>query len=106
MMWDEEFSSPQTYHCMLASFLQKAQQEFGGFDSIVLWHAYPRIGFDDRNQFDFYRDLPGGLDGLRLLVQGFHRRGVKVFIDYNPWDQGTRREPLSDLDALAELVSR
>ena len=31
-------------------------------------------------------------------------RGVRVFVDYNPWDVGTRREPLSDIDALAELV--
>ena len=106
MMCDAEFLQPRTHQYLLASFLEKARKEFGGFDSIVLWHAYPRIGFDDRNQFDFYRDLPGGLDGLRFLVQGFHQGGLKVFIDYNPWDQGTRREAVSDLEALAELVKR
>jgi len=104
MMCDEEFLHPQTHEYLLANFLEKAEQEFGGFDSIVLWHAYPRIGFDDRNQFDFYRDLPGGLNGLRQLVGAFHQRGIKVFIDYNPWDLGTRREPESDLDVLAGLI--
>ena len=34
----------------------------------------------------------------------FHRRGVKVFINYNPWDTGTRREDKSDVDRLVELV--
>jgi hypothetical protein len=27
-----------------------------------------------------------------------------VFLDYNPWDTGTRRESKPDLDALCELV--
>ncbi len=60
--------------------------------------AYPRIGVDDRNQFDFYRDMPGGLNGLRELSRRCHRRNVKVLIDYNPWDTGTRREGKNDLD--------
>jgi len=104
MMCDEEFYNPQSNEYTLTGFLDKAQNEFGGFDSIVLWHAYPRIGIDERNQFDFYRDMPGGLSRMHVLVQDFHQRGLKVFIDYNPWDHGTRREPVSDLDALAELV--
>src|SRR3712207_8481671 len=47
------------------------------FRSMVLWHAYPRIGLDDRNQFDFYRDLPGGLEGVRRLSRALQTRGVK-----------------------------
>ena len=77
---------------------------FNGYDALVLWHAYPRIGFDDRNQFDFYRDMPGGLDALRDLARRLRAVGVRVFIDYNPWDTGTRREGASDVDALAAMV--
>src|SRR5688572_30678060 len=88
----------------LNEFLDVAAQDFGGYDAIILWHAYPRIGFDSRNQFDFYRQMPGGLKRLRQLVDECHSRGVRVYIDYNPWDTGTRREEQSDVDALAALV--
>jgi formylglycine-generating enzyme required for sulfatase activity len=88
----------------LDAFLDEGIQEFGGYDALILWHAYPRIGFDDRNQFDFYRQMPGGLDGLRALVDQCHARGVRVYVDYNPWDTGTRREDKSDIDALVDLI--
>ena len=78
----------------------RREREFGGFDGVVLWHAYPVIGIDERNQFDWYRDVPG----LRELVATFQARGVRVFVDYNPWDVGTRREPVDDAEAVAELV--
>lgn len=74
-------------------------ERFGGFDGVVLWHAYPIIGIDDRNQWDYYRLVPG----LRELVTRFHDRGVRVFVDYNPWDTGTRRAG-PDADELASLV--
>jgi formylglycine-generating enzyme required for sulfatase activity len=104
MLCDETFYGPKQGWFTVESFLEHGQREFGGYDSLVLWHAYPRIGFDERNQFDFYRDQPGGLAGLRELSRVCHGRGVRVFIDYNPWDTGTRREGKPDLDALAELV--
>ena len=104
MMCDETFYDPAAGRYRVAEYLDHGRREFGGCDAIVLWHAYPRIGVDDRNQFDFYRDMPGGIVGLQGVVAGAHERGVKVFIDYNPWDTGTRREGKSDLDVLATLV--
>jgi formylglycine-generating enzyme required for sulfatase activity len=104
MMCDETFYDPGTGRYTVETLLDRGELEFGGYDSVVLWHAYPRIGVDDRNQFDFYRDMPGGLRGLRAVVRRFHRRGVKVYINYNPWDTGTRREKGSDLETLVEMV--
>jgi hypothetical protein len=89
----------------LDAYLEHGEREFGGYDALILWHAYPRIGFDARNQFDFYRDMPGGLPRLRQLVDQCHARGVRVYVDYNPWDTGTRREGRSDIDALVDLVA-
>ncbi|RYF90540.1 MAG: formylglycine-generating enzyme family protein, partial [Chitinophagaceae bacterium] len=65
----------------------------------------PRIGIDERNQFDFYRDMPGGLAGVRKVVDEFHKNNVKVFVNYNPWDTSTRREGKSDVDALVEIIA-
>lgn len=77
--WDEHRFTPER-------LLADARFKFGGFDAIVLWHAYPVIGIDDRNQWDFYRDVAG----LDALVETLHAEGVRVFIDYNPWDVGSR----------------
>ena len=104
MMCDETFYDPATGEFTVDKFVARGRREFGGYDGVVLWHAYPRIGFDERNQFDFYRDMPGGLDGLRDLSRSLHKKGIKVFINYNPWDRGTRREGKSDLDMLVEIV--
>ena len=104
MMCDERIYDRQRGRYMFDAFLDHGRREFGGYDSLVLWHAYPRIGVDDRNQFDFYRDLPGGLSGLREAIAAIQVGGIRVYIDYNPWDTGTRREGKPDLDVLVDLV--
>jgi gamma-glutamyl hercynylcysteine S-oxide synthase len=103
-MYDQALYGPLSKRYTIDAFLDEGVREFGGYDSIVLWQGYPRLGVDDRNQFDMYRDMPGGLKGLRALIGRCHERSVKVFIDYNPWDAGTRREDKSDEQALADLV--
>jgi formylglycine-generating enzyme required for sulfatase activity len=103
-MYDRAFYDPEKGYAVDA-FLDDSQAAFGGCDAVLIWQAYPRIGVDARNQFDFYRDMPGGLEGVRGTVRRFHERGVKVFIAYNPWDQGTDRPGKSDDEALAEMVT-
>jgi len=99
-LWDEALYDHATHRFTPDAFLDAGEAEFGGHDAVVLWHAYPVIGIDDRNQFDYYRQAPGLAD----LIAAFHRRGVRVFLDYNPWDTGTRREPADDAAVLAALV--
>ncbi|WP_019588531.1 SUMF1/EgtB/PvdO family nonheme iron enzyme [Deinococcus apachensis] len=104
MLWDELFYDRHSNRFTPERFLEHGRREFGGYDAVVLWHAYPNLGFDGRNQFDVYRDGPGGLQGLRELVAALHLGRVRVFLNYNPWDTGTRPEPGGHLAALAELV--
>ncbi|ADD41986.1 SUMF1/EgtB/PvdO family nonheme iron enzyme [Stackebrandtia nassauensis] len=99
-LWDERLFDHTGQKFTVDAFLNSIADQ-GGLDGLVLWHAYPIIGIDDRNQFDFYRDVPG----LKDLVHQFHERGLRVFVDYNPWDTGTRRAKRDDAEELAALVS-
>ena len=101
-LWDEQLYDVTTGRFTPQKLVERGIEDFGGYDAVVLWHAYPVIGIDSRNQFDFYRDVPG----LDALVADLHQLGVKVFLDYNPWDVGTRRAEHGDADEFAELVSQ
>lgn len=105
MLCDETFYDHHSGRYTVQEYLADGIREFGGYDAVVLWQAYPNIGFDGRNQFDYYRDLPGGIAGVRAVSDTLHAAGVRVFITYNPWDTGTRREPKSDIDTLVDLVA-
>src|SRR6266511_1233942 len=99
-LWDELLYDHEARRFTPERFCAESEREFGGFDGVVLWHAYPVIGIDERNQFDLYRDV----SGLRELVADLRARGIRVFVDYNPWDVGTRREPAGDDAAVAVVV--
>lgn len=99
-LWDERLYDRAAGRFRVDRFLA-ATADAGGFDGIVLWHAYPVIGIDDRNQFDFYREVPG----MAELVSEFQQHGLDVFVDYNPWDTGTRRTGHDDAEELALLTA-
>ncbi len=103
MLWDETFYDATSSTYLVESRLSAAEREMGGYDALILWHAYPCIGVDERNQFDFYRDIPGGLPALANIVDRLHARGVRAILDYNPWDTATRREGVPDSTVLAQL---
>ena len=83
-LWDERLFDHATQRFDVERFLD-VNADFGRFDAVVLWQAYPIIGIDERTQFDFYRGVPG----IAEVVSEFQQRGVKVFVDYNPWDTAT-----------------
>lgn len=104
-IWDQDFWNPQQGCYTVDKYCEKMRTEFGGIQSVILWHSYPNIGIDEKNQFDFFHQMPGGIDSLRKVTADFHRNGVKVFITYNPWDLDTRRPENTDARELA-LVTR
>ena len=98
-LWDELLFDFENQVFTPAKLIADAKR-FGGFDDIILWHAYPVIGIDSRNQFDFYNQVPG----LAKLIADLQSRGVKVHLNYNPWDKWTTRAPESDQVELAKIV--
>ena len=105
MIWDETIYDPYQGRFTIDEFLDHGKDEFGGYDSVVLWHAYPKIGFDERNQFDYLRDMPGGLAGIAEVTRRCHARGVKVYFEYrHAYKGGTRLEPVSNLETLVAFV--
>ncbi|WP_322409966.1 SUMF1/EgtB/PvdO family nonheme iron enzyme [Microbacterium invictum] len=97
-LWDEQFFDFDEQRFTPERFLEDARVRFGGLDGVVLWHAYPVIGIDDRNQWDYYR-----APGLREAAETLRSAGIAVFVDYNPWDTGTRRGG-DDASELAAVV--
>ncbi|HWE61390.1 MAG TPA: hypothetical protein VHB98_06740, partial [Chloroflexota bacterium] len=79
-------------------------RRFGGYDGLLLWPGYPRLGVDARSQWDFYDDLPGGRAGLRRLAEQARRRGTRVFIPYLPWDAPPEWRPGMESSAARDLA--
>jgi hypothetical protein len=106
MMAEERFFyDPASGQYTVDRYLRDLDQRYGGIDSVLIWHVYPNIGIDNRNQWDLARDLPGGVAALRLMVEDFHRRGVRVFFPSMPWDTGTRDVGVPYWTATARLMA-
>lgn len=89
----------------VSRLLDDLRQRYGGIDSVLLWPVYPNSGIDHRNQWDLLRDMPGGVAGVKAMVQDFQRQGVRVFFPTMPWDVGTRDEGLSQAEATVALLA-
>lgn len=110
--YDRFFYDPQRGYTV-HRYLNDVTLRYGGIDSLLLWPTYTNIGIDDRNQFDYFRAMPGGLAGVANVTAELKRAGVRVLWPYNPWDTGTRREAIwrrhgdnSDARTLAALIKQ
>ena len=92
MAWDREFYDRLTGKYTYAQVLKTRLEQFGIVDVFGIWPTWPRLGLDQRNQWDLYRDLPGGTNQLRNFARMSRPYGTKFFIAYNPWDNSTRKE--------------
>ena len=109
MAWDKEFYDDRTGKFNLVSFVDRGKKLYGGDDVVCIWPTWPTLGVDQRNQFDMYRDLPGGLKAIRSLADTLRKSGTRFFIAYNPWDESTRSEGRlptgqAGLQGLADLI--
>ena len=105
MVHDRYFFDRAKLQYTVWRYLDDVQARYGGIDSVLIWHTYPNIGIDSRNQYDMFRDLPGGIEGVHAMVEEFHRHGVRVLFPSMLWDQGTHAEGTSDAEALAKLLA-
>ena len=106
MVEDRYFYDPVAGEYTVDRYLDDVKKRYGGVDAVLLWPVYPNIGVDDRNQHDLLRDLPGGIPGIRRMIDDFHHRGVRVLFPVMPWDTGTRDEGKPLAEAGVELIKQ
>ena len=105
MIEDRYFYDPVAGKYTVDRYLDDLEKRYGGIDAVLVWHTYPNIGIDNRGQFDLFRDMPGGIPGIKQMVADFHRRGVRVLFPMMLWDQGTRDFGVPEEEALAQELA-
>lgn len=90
MNWDTRFFDYTDGKFHVKEHLERMKKLMGGYDVYSIWPTWPALGMDQRNQWDMFRDLPGGYDKLREISDQCHAMGTRFFVCYNPWDESTR----------------
>jgi iron(II)-dependent oxidoreductase len=103
MAWDRQFYDRFRESYGFESFLSGYDKLFGHVDVFGIWPTWPRLGLDERNQWDLYRTLPGGINKLKDISRQAKLNNCRFFIAYNPWDRSTR--PEEKLKGMAEIIA-
>jgi formylglycine-generating enzyme required for sulfatase activity len=104
MVQDRYFYDPVQGKYTVDRYLDDLEKRYGGIDAVLVWPTYPNMGIDNRNQHDMIRSMPGGIEGVKQMIQDFHRRGVRVLFPMMMWDQGTRDPGIPWPQAIADLM--
>ena len=79
LIWDRSLYDPEKGEYTVDRFLSETENRIGPIDAVLIWHVYPNLGVDDRNQFDLLARLARRDPALRKMVDQFHSHGVRVF---------------------------
>ncbi|HJW18370.1 MAG TPA: SUMF1/EgtB/PvdO family nonheme iron enzyme [Flavisolibacter sp.] len=103
MTWDKFYYDYKDGKFHLNEFVERGKKLYGGDDVISIWPTWPTLGLDQRNQFDLFKDLPGGTKKIHQLSEDLHKQNIKFFVCYNPWDESTRSE--NHFGGISDLIA-
>lgn len=103
MAWDERFYDRNLGEYSYQKYLDEGEEYLGGYDIFAIWPTWPTLGLDERNQWEMYESLPGGLKRLRDISDDLHTKGLRFYISYNPWDQSTRNQ--NHHEGMTKIIS-
>ncbi len=100
--WDKFYYDLTKGDYTLQDFLDRGKKLYGGDEVISIWPTWPTLGLDQRNQFDLFKDLPGGLEAMKTQAALSRAKGTRFFVCYNPWDEGTNAK--NHFEGLYDLI--
>ncbi|MEN2284224.1 SUMF1/EgtB/PvdO family nonheme iron enzyme [Algoriphagus sp. SE2] len=100
--WDKFYYDIEKGEYTLQDFLDRGKKLYGGDEVVSIWPTWPTLGLDQRNQFDLFQDLPGGLEAMRNQAQMSREKGTRFFVCYNPWDVDTQEK--DHFEGLFDLI--
>jgi formylglycine-generating enzyme required for sulfatase activity len=85
--WHNYFYDATKQAYTYEDFNKQINQLYGGDDFTILWHGWPMLGMDQRNQFDIFRSLPKGIVGVREQSRmALNKYNNRLFTAFMPWD--------------------